>query len=148
MLHKYVMLQRIKVCKPMSLIAVVIVEEEGKYLLVEERSGFWALPGGKVKVGENLVEAARREVREETGYDVEVQGIVRIYQQVDHPAAPVVFAFRGKVKGRSGEGSLRTKWLTERDIDERAGYLETLQLVRISKKWRKIREHDNLRIYL
>lgn len=134
--------------EPMSLIAVVIVDEEGKYLLVEERSGFWALPGGKVKVGEDLVEAARREVREEAGYDVEIQGIVCIYQQVDHPAAPVVFAFKGKVKGRSGEGALRAEWFTERDIGEIAGYPETLHLVRISKKWSKIREHNNLRVYL
>lgn len=132
----------------MSLVAVVVVEEKGKYLLVEERDGFWALPGGKVRVGEDLVDAARREVREETGYDIEVQGVVRIYQQVDDLTAPVVFSFRGKVKGRSGEGSLRADWFTEKEVSERAGYPETLQLVRLSKKWRRITKHNGQKIYL
>ncbi|MBS7248962.1 MAG: NUDIX hydrolase [Candidatus Jordarchaeales archaeon] len=132
----------------MSLVAIVVVEEEGKYLLVEERDGFWALPGGKVRMGEDLVEAARREVREETGYDVEVQGVVCIYQQVDDPTAPVVFSFRGKVKSRRGDGSLKADWFTEKEVGERAGYPETLQLVRLSKKWKRIMEHDGLKIYL
>ncbi len=132
----------------MSLVVVVVVEEGARYLLVEERDGFWALPGGKVRIGEDLIEAARREVREETGYDVEVQGVVCIYQQVDDPVAPVVFCFKGKVKDKVGEGSLKCDWITEKEVGERAGYPETLRLVRLSKKWREIKKHEDLKVYL
>ena len=56
------------------------LEEEGNVLLVATRRDLgaagrqvcWELPGGKVEAGERDAEALRREIREETGLDVEV----------------------------------------------------------------------------
>ena len=48
--------------------AEAAVVREGKLLLIQRHdSGLWALPGGAAEVGETLSEAARRELREETG---------------------------------------------------------------------------------
>ena len=52
--------------------AVVYCQEENdiKYLLVCERSGFWVFPKGHMEEGESEHETALREVKEETGLDV------------------------------------------------------------------------------
>ncbi len=48
-------------------------------MLVEEsRDRGWYLPAGRVEHGEGLVDGARREAREESGLEVELDGIVRI----------------------------------------------------------------------
>lgn len=48
----------------------------------EPRKGEWSLPGGIVELGESLIEAAKREVKEETGLDVEPGAIVETFDRV------------------------------------------------------------------
>jgi 8-oxo-dGTP pyrophosphatase MutT (NUDIX family) len=69
--------------------ASVAVRNASGELLLEWRrdNGLWTLPGGTMNVGERLHEAAIREVREETGIDVEVTGIVGIYSDPRHVIA-------------------------------------------------------------
>jgi len=50
-------------------------------------NGLWALPGGAQDLGESVVEAARREVHEETGIDVEIIGLSGIYSDPRHVIA-------------------------------------------------------------
>ncbi len=50
-----------------------VVIDSGKVLLVTGIQGaIWSFPKGHVEIGETTEEAAIREVREETGYDVEI----------------------------------------------------------------------------
>jgi ADP-ribose pyrophosphatase YjhB (NUDIX family) len=39
-------------------------------------AGKWGMPGGRLKVGESLVEGAQREVKEETGLDIDIIGLI------------------------------------------------------------------------
>ncbi|WGL52287.1 NUDIX domain-containing protein [Nocardioides sp. BP30] len=52
----------------------------------EEKRKRWTLPGGGVELHETVEEGAVREVREETGYDVELTGLLGIETDVFDPA--------------------------------------------------------------
>lgn len=58
----------------------------GRALLIERASeplkGSWSLPGGVVEAGERLADAVRREVREETGLEVEPVRMVEIFERI------------------------------------------------------------------
>ena len=62
---------------------------EGDRILLVERGheplkDYWSLPGGAVETGEKLEQALRREVREETGLEVEILSLVEIFERIMH----------------------------------------------------------------
>ena len=52
--------------------AGVVLNERQEVLLVKHNRSGWVFPGGQVEVGENVIEAVKREVMEETGVSIEV----------------------------------------------------------------------------
>jgi ADP-ribose pyrophosphatase YjhB (NUDIX family) len=66
--------------RPNSLVpggAALVVDQQGRILLQRRAdSGNWSLPGGVMELGETMGHAVVREVREETGLDVELTGIL------------------------------------------------------------------------
>lgn len=71
--------------RPVVGIGVVVLGAD-KVLLVRRakppREGQWSLPGGAQKLGETVFAAAVREVREETGLEVEVLGLVDVVDSI------------------------------------------------------------------
>lgn len=64
---------------------VVVLNDQGEFLLIRRSDNDnWALPGGAMDLGESISQAALREVKEETGVDCEVTGIVGIYTDPKH----------------------------------------------------------------
>ncbi|MFD8824857.1 NUDIX domain-containing protein [Streptomyces sp. NPDC059605] len=68
--------------------SAVVTDGRGRILLQRRRdNGLWALPGGGMDMGDSLPGTAVREVREETGMDVEITGLVGTYTDPRHVIA-------------------------------------------------------------
>ena len=72
--------------RPIVGVGAVIVDGNERVLLVrrghEPLKGEWSIPGGAVELGETLATACAREVREETGLDVDVGPIVEVFDRI------------------------------------------------------------------
>lgn len=71
-----------------------IVVDGDRVLLVKRKNpplqGRWSLPGGRVELGETLVEAVRREIREECCLDVSVGPLVEVVDRIHRDQAGTV----------------------------------------------------------
>ncbi|MGE0119301.1 MAG: NUDIX hydrolase [Dongiaceae bacterium] len=67
----------------------VLVEDGGRLLLGERAKepfrGKWIVPGGGVRFLENFEQAATREIQEETGIEIELQGVIDVQEIVVPP---------------------------------------------------------------
>ncbi len=93
--------------------ASAVIFDTGGRILLQRRSdnGRWGLPGGGVEIGESVVAAAVREVREETGLDVEVVRLIGLYsdpafQVVRYPDGNVVHYVSACFECRVAAGTL------------------------------------------
>ena len=69
-------------------VTAIVPNDQGKMLLVHKTDNdLWALPGGAMDMGESIADAVVREVKEETGIDVTVTGVVGIYTNPNHVMA-------------------------------------------------------------
>jgi len=79
------MLQREFPSSPLVGVGAVVVHE-GRVLLVqrgrEPMKGRWSIPGGLIEIGETLSEAVVREVREETGLEVEPLELIELLDRI------------------------------------------------------------------
>jgi 8-oxo-dGTP diphosphatase len=62
-----------------------VTDSTGRVLLVRVASRGWELPGGQVEAGESLLEGLRREVEEESGCRIDVDGLIGIYSKLTPP---------------------------------------------------------------
>ena len=66
----------------MIIVGGIIKNSDNKYLLIKERKekyyGMYNIPAGHLEENELLIDGAKREIKEETGYTVDVKGIVQV----------------------------------------------------------------------
>jgi ADP-ribose pyrophosphatase YjhB (NUDIX family) len=65
--------------------SAIVVDQAGRILLHRRADNeLWSIPGGGMEVGERIADTMVREVREETGLEVEPETIVGIYSDPHH----------------------------------------------------------------
>ncbi|MFH1630735.1 MAG: NUDIX domain-containing protein [Candidatus Aenigmatarchaeota archaeon] len=106
------------------IIVGAIVEKDEKILFVQEKQekayGLWNIPAGWLDLNEDVITGAKREFKEETGFDIEIDGIVGIYlmPKKSHTGLKVVFSGKiteGELKVPENE-LLDVRWLRPEEI--------------------------------
>jgi 8-oxo-dGTP pyrophosphatase MutT (NUDIX family) len=104
--------------------ALAVVRLGRRFLLTQERKygEAWTIPGGRVEVGESLAAAAVREVREETGIPIQLEGVLRVEHSTTAAGARVRVIYvatptdDSDPKDVADAESLRAAWLTLDEI--------------------------------
>src|ERR1700730_5086724 len=86
----------------------IIIEQDGKILLIDRSDGLgYTVPGGSVRYRETVEQCVQREVREETGYNVKITGLIGVYSKLDRDPRfrAVAIAYKGSIISGSPHGS-------------------------------------------
>ena len=112
-----------------SVVAIVTDDEDRVLMIHKTDNNKWALPGGGHEPGESIADTVVREVKEETGYDVEVETITGTYTNPRHVIAyddgevrqQFSIAFRARLIGgqkQNSDESSEVEWLTPEQIED------------------------------
>lgn len=109
----------------MVLVVSISVFKDDKVLIIKENKtnaiNKWNFPSGRIEYGEDILYSARREAKEETGFDVEINSTTGVYNFISSTNHQVIlFHFNAEVVGGSlyleEEGIIDSKWIKISDL--------------------------------
>jgi ADP-ribose pyrophosphatase YjhB (NUDIX family) len=98
-----------------------VIQRSGKVLMIcranDPGYGLWSMPGGYVDRGEVVEKAAAREVREETGLEVEIERLIGLFSEAGNPVMVAAFLAR-EVGGvlKAGDEALAVEFFDVHDL--------------------------------
>lgn len=97
-------------------VAGLVSNDAGEILLIKSPRRGWEYPGGMVEPGETFQDALRREVKEESGIDVEITGFIGLCKNVEKDVVNIDFSCRavGGTPTTSSESSA-VSWFRRED---------------------------------
>jgi 8-oxo-dGTP diphosphatase len=115
--------------KSPSLTVDGVIIKDNKVLLIKRRNepykNRWAIPGGFVEYGEKTEDAVIREIKEETGLEAKIDGLIGVYSDPDRDPRKHVVSIaylltdiKGKEKG--GDDAKEAKWWYINDLPDLA----------------------------
>ena len=131
-------------------VAGIITDDHGRALLIQRADNHrWEPPGGVLELGESIPDGLRREVREETGLDVEPVTLTGVYKNMNRGIVALVF--RCKITG----GDLATtdeasafRWAADTEIPDLAEEAYAIRVLDAlnSDHPPAVRHHDGVRL--
>ena len=105
-----------------------IILKDGKVLIMkrsmkeDHAQGSWDIPGGKIDFGENPIDCLNREVMEESGLEVEIIKLMRVWSFLKNPQTQII-GITMLCKYKSGEVKLSEehtdfKWIEPKEIND------------------------------
>lgn len=109
-----------------SVVACIIDERERVLLTrrcIEPFCSAWVMPGGKIDHGEAILSALHREVLEEVGLEVRVDGLIDVYEHIgvgDRRDHYVILYYRcaptGGILAPNGQECTEARWIDRREL--------------------------------
>ncbi len=128
--------------RPLVGVGAVILSAKGVVLIKRgkpPRVGSWSLPGGAQKVGETVFEAAVREIKEETGLDAGIHGLIDVVDSITRDAKglvqyhyTLVDVYASPVNGDdpvAGGDAADAKWIPLNEIRSLGLWSETVRII-------------------
>jgi 8-oxo-dGTP diphosphatase len=128
-------------------VAAAIIDRAGRLLAVRRSdNGHWEPPGGVLELDETIHAGLRREVREETGLEVEPEALTGVYKNMRHGIIALVF--RCRIIGGDPRATTEVQeaaWLTPDEVRERMDEAYATRLLdALNAGPAAIRAHDGL----
>ncbi len=124
----------------MKIIVSTVVNKNGKLLMVQEAQkkcyGQWNFPAGHLDENEDIFKGAKREAKEETGYDVKLTSILSIQNYINKKNEQVIrINFNAEIISGETEFDkeeiLDVKWIPLEELksmdDEKIRAVETIR---------------------
>jgi 8-oxo-dGTP diphosphatase len=125
---------------PVPAVGVVCLRGDSVLLIrrgTPPRQGEWSLPGGRIEPGERAVEAALRELREETGVEAEITGLIDVvdglFPEAGRHYVLIDYAARW-VSGEpvAGDDALEARFVTLDEVESLIEWSETRRIIRLA----------------
>ena len=128
----------------------VITDDRGRALLIQRRDNHhWEPPGGVLEPGETIHDGLRREVREETGLEIEPVALTGVYKNMNR--AIIALVFRCKITGgqlQATDEAQAYRWAAEAEIRELASEAYAIRVLDALHEHAPaaIRQHDGTQL--
>ena len=125
---------------PVPAVGVVCLRGDSVLLIrrgTPPRQGEWSLPGGRIEPGERAVEAALRELREETGVEAAITGLIDVvdglFPEAGRHYVLIDYAARW-VSGEpvAGDDALEARFVALDEVDSLIDWSETRRIIRMA----------------
>ncbi len=126
--------------KPVPAVGVVCLRGDAVLLIrrgTPPRQGEWSLPGGRIEPGERAVDAALRELREETGVEAEITGLIDVvdglFPEAGRHYVLIDYAARW-VSGEpaAGDDAAEARFVALADVEALIDWSETRRIIRMA----------------